>query len=220
MEQTADYIQTITSIEDMPPIACDIVTTYCHALDIDEKDIYPTVWDDIIDELYFKLFKPCSRLLKTESNLYNQYDREKVLYIYKNIYRRLCNSHCQEISQKGFIDMTGIDKQTLYNWKSSDASFDLQEKIMEDNEQSLFSLTKDRRNNPIKYLAKLNKVHGWNMPGVGRASDNGANKAISARDVAQQVAALPDSSGDCIIADVDGGEDVGISSNLFQNLLQ
>ena len=42
---------------------------------------------------------------------------------------------------------------------------------MEDNEQSLFALMKDRRNNPMKLLPKLNKVHGWNMPGIGARNE-------------------------------------------------
>ena len=174
MHEHNEYIQAITSVEDMPAVATDIVSSYCTKHEIDEKDIYPSIWDDIIDELYIKLFKPCNRLLKTDSNLYNQYDKDKVYYIYKYIYKRLCNSHCQEVSQKGFLDMSGIDKQTLYNWKSdglSSSSFDLQEKIMEDNEQSLFALMKDRRNNPMKLLPKLNKVHGWNMPGIGARNE-------------------------------------------------
>lgn len=37
---------------------------------------------------------------------------------------------------------------------------------MEDNEHSLFSLMKDRRINPMKVLPKLNRYHGWNMPGA------------------------------------------------------
>lgn len=165
MERTDEYIQTIANVEDMPAVAKDIVSMYCQQNDIDEKDIFPSVWNDIIDELYIKLFKPCNRVLKTDSNKYNEYDKDKVLYIYNNIYRRLCNNHCQEVSQKGFIDMIGIDKQTLYNWSSS-ASFDLQQKIQEDNEQSLFALMKDRRMNPMKVLPKLNRYHGWNMPGA------------------------------------------------------
>lgn len=165
MERTYEYIQTIASVEDMTAVAKDIVSMYCQENDVDEKDIFPSVWNDIIDDLYIKLFKPCNRVLKTDSNLYNEYDKEKVLYIYNNIYRRLCNNHCQEVSQKGFIDMIGIDKQTLYNWASS-ASFDLQQKIQEDNEQSLFALMKDRRMNPMKVLPKLNRYHGWNMPGA------------------------------------------------------
>lgn len=158
-------IQTIRTVDDMRIVANDIVTDYCNRHGIDENDIYPSIWADIIDELYISLFKPCNRLLKTDDNLYNQYDKEKVGYIYNYIYRRLCNSHCQEITQKGFCDMAGIDKQTLYNWLSS-STFDLQEKIMQDNEESLFNLMKDRRYNPMKILPKLNKVHHWNMPGV------------------------------------------------------
>lgn len=157
--------QTIRTVDDMRIISSDIVTDYCNRHGIDENDIYPSIWADIIDELYIVLFKPCNRLLKTDDNLYNQYDKNKVEYIYNYIYRRLCNSHCQEITQKGFCDMTGIDKQTLYNWLSS-STFDLQEKIMQDNEESLFNLMKDRRYNPMKILPKLNKVHHWNMPGV------------------------------------------------------
>ena len=180
----SEYSMAITCVEDMPAVAADIVKSYCERYDIDERDIYPSIWSDIITELYIKLFRPCNRLLKTDSNLYNQYDRDKVYYIYKYIYKRLCNSHCQEVSQKGFLDMSGIDKQTLYNWKGdglSSSSFDLQEKIMEDNEQSLFSLMKDRRINPMKLLPKLNKVHGWNMPGVGGRQTE--RKSISAEEI-------------------------------------
>lgn len=204
LEYTAEYIQQITSVEDMPKVARSIVTDYCTRNGIEEGDIYPTVWNDIISELYFSLFLPCHNLLRITNTQYNEYDRIKVYYIYENIYKRLCNSHCQEITQKGFLDMTGIDKQTLYNWKKDNkyiynnitkgvehnkdntdsnndngnecddniinklrsSRFDLQQKIMDDNEESLFALMKDRRNNPMKYLPKLNKVHNWNMPGV------------------------------------------------------
>lgn len=182
-EQRAEgYADTIARVEDMPAVARDIVRQYCEENDIDEKDIYPSIWDDIIDELYIKLFKPCNRLLKTDNNKYNEYDKEKVIYVYINIYKRLCNSHCQEVLQKGFCDMTGINKQTLYNWsedKLSPVSFDLQQKIMEDNEQSLFSLMKDRRYNPMKLLPKLNKVHGWNMPGIGQKTDRQTAKSAA-----------------------------------------
>ena len=47
-------------------------------------------------------------------------------------------------------------------------SLDLHEKIMQDNEQSLTSLMIGDKGIPTKYLAKLNRYHGWNMPGVSR----------------------------------------------------
>lgn len=217
-EYTQEYIQSIASVEDMPAVAKSIVEDYCLHNEIEEKDIFPSVWSDIITELYISLFRPCHNLLRITNTQYNEYDRAKVYYVYENIYKRLCNSHCQEITQKGFLDMTGIDKQTLYNWKNdnkyiynnitnsvehnntnngiynntsnngvdsdiysqygdilSSSRFDLQQKIMDDNEESLFNLMKDRRNNPMKYLPKLNKVHNWNMPGVSsKQTEKGA----------------------------------------------
>ena len=203
MERSDEFIQTIAHVEDMPKVASDIVSNYCAIKGIEENDIPPQIWNDIIDELYIKLFKPCNRLLKTDNNLYNQYDVKKVEYIYINIYKRLCNSHCQEVSQKGFLDMSGIGKQTLYDWASgklSSQSSDLQQKIMEDNEQSLFSLMKDRRNTPMKYLPKLNKVHDWNMPGVGR--ERAEKNTLTARDLPKlgtnQPEELPQIGQNCI----------------------
>ena len=163
-------IQTIATVEDMEPVARDIVTQYCVNNSITESDIFPSIWNDIITELYIKLFKPCHKLLKKTNAIHNEYDISKVEYVYIYIYKRLCNSHCQEITLKGFLDMTGIAKQSIYDWENcrlSSQRSDLHQKIMEDNEESLFALMKDRRNNPMKVLPKLNKVHGWNMPGVG-----------------------------------------------------
>ena len=161
--------QTIRTVDDMRIVASDIVTNYCSRHNIDESDIYPSIWADIITELNIVLFAPCNRVLKKDNPLYNDYDISKVEYVYNNIYKRLCNSHCQEVTLKGFTDMTGIGKQTLYDWASGSLSSqrsDLHEKIMRDNEESLFNLMKDRRYNPMKILPKLNKVHHWNMPGV------------------------------------------------------
>lgn len=189
--------QSIASVEDMPAVARSIVTMYCEENDLDEKDIYPSIWNDIISELRVKLFHPCNKLLKLGNALYNEYDRAKVYYVYEYIYKRLCNSHCQEITLKGFCDMTGIHKQSIYNWAndnkyiytgdsvdtnnssgdcyiSSITRFDLHEKIMDDNEESLFALMKDRRYNPMKLLPKLNKVHGWSMPGAGQRQEKRA----------------------------------------------
>ena len=199
-------IQTIASVEDMPAVARDIVTRYCDRQGIEENDIFPSIWNDIISELYFELFRPCNKLLKIENTQYNEYDRAKIYYIYETIYKRLSNSHCQEITLKGFCDMVGIPKQTLYNWANdnkyiynssgdivntsnssvcdsdilSNLRFDLHEKIMSDNEESLFALMKDRRMNPMKVLPKLNKVHGWNMSGV---SAQATKQALTSDDI-------------------------------------
>ncbi len=183
-EYTQEYIQTIASVEDMVPVAKSIVEDYCINNGINEADIFPSIWNDIITELNVTLFKPCHKLLKKPNAQYNEYNIEAVEYIYNNIYKRLCNSHCQEISLKGFLDMSGIHRQTLYDWESgvlSTQRSDIHQKIMQDNEESLFALMKDRRNNPMKLLPKLNKVHGWNMPGIG--AKNAEKPALSASEL-------------------------------------
>lgn len=183
-DQKSEYVQFISCVEDMPAVASDIIKAYCDKEGINERDIYPSIWNDIITELYIKLFKPCNKLLKKDDAKYNDYDIDKVIFIYNNIYKRQCNKHCQEVSQKGFCDMSGIGKQTLYDWNNdrlSSQRSDLQEKIMEDNEESLFALMKDRRNNPMKILPKLNKVHGWSMPGARDRTDT--KKALTATDL-------------------------------------
>ena len=68
--------------------------------------------------------------------------------------------------------MIGIPKETFYNWGAGTKSFCLQQKIQDDNEESLFALMKDRRNNPMKYLPKLNRYHTWNMPGVRQNAES------------------------------------------------
>lgn len=195
----------VNDLETAKSVIDDIITTYCIDNDLDEKDINPCIWDDIIQEIYIQVFKNNRKLLKTESVLNNEYDKRKVFECYENIYKRICNKHIQEVFLKGFLDMTGIDKQTIYNWKDniyinnsinngidnntgeklSTKGFDLHEKIMADNEQSLFNLMKDRRTNPMKILPKLNKVHGWNGPGM-RAETVGRIESRTAAEIAQE----------------------------------
>ena len=147
----------------------DIIRCYFYEYDIDEKKIRPQIWNDIIDEINEKIFKRDPKLLKITPCINNEYDMEKVFIVY-NIYRRLCNSHCQVVNMKGFSDLTGITKQTLFNWAadSSHKGFDFHDKIMADNAQSLESMLHDPTVNPMKVLPSLNRHHGWAQPGVTR----------------------------------------------------
>ena len=165
-----DFIQTFETVEDMLPAVKDLIVNYCIDNEVDEKNIHPTLWNDILDEIKIHIVKPNNRLLKTDTNRYNQYDKDKVYILYNYIYKKICNKYIQEISLQGFINMSGIEKQSFYNWVEgpSAKSLDLHEKIMQDNEQSLTSLMIGDKGIPTKYLAKLNRYHGWNMPGVTR----------------------------------------------------
>lgn len=198
--------QVIEDLDTAKSVIDDIIKNYCIENDLDEKDINPCIWDDIIQEIYIQVFKNNRKLLKLQGASHNDYDFNKVNYAYEYIYKRICNKHIQEVFLKGFLDMTGIDKQTIYNWKDNiynnignidnnnigcvdnklrTRRFDLHEKIMQDNEQSLFNLMKDRRTNPMKILPKLNKVHGWNGPGM-RAETVGRIENRTAAEIAQE----------------------------------
>ena len=57
---------------------------------------------------------------------------------------------------------------------------------MEDNQESLEKLMFDRRNNPMKYLPKLNRYHGYNMSGVRENTQNKAINKQTPEQIAQQ----------------------------------
>lgn len=150
----------------------DIINNYCIDNDIDIKNIYPTQFNCILEYVYDNLYSIDNELLKDMPTQYNDYNKDKVLLCY-SVFKYVCNYYCMEISLKRFELFSGIDHQTFYNWESglSGKRFDLHQKIMKDNEESLSLLMQDRRNNPMKYLPKLNKVHEWNMPGVRSAAN-------------------------------------------------
>ena len=166
-----EYIQTFERVEDLREAVFDLIKNYCIDSSIDEKDIHPTVWNDILDEIKHRIIRPNIRLLKTVNNINNAYDRDKVYVLYEYIYKKICNKYTKIISIQGFTDMTGIDNQTIYDWTAKGLSangIDFHEKIMKDNEQSVTALMTGDKGIPTKYLAMLNRYHGWNMPGVSR----------------------------------------------------
>lgn len=181
MQEVEDQTGKV-NIEDLPEMARATVQSYCVINGYDESDIPPTVWNDIITELNIKVFYPNKSIYYTSDRV--GYNIDYVEYIYEYIYKRLCNTHCQEITQKGFCDMVGMTTETLHCWRDEELSgrfSSLSQKIMMDNEESLFALMKDRRNNPMKYLPALNKRHAWNMPGVREQATRKA--ALSIEDI-------------------------------------
>ncbi len=163
----------------------DIIKQYCIEHEIeDEKEIHPSTWCDILDEINETLITD-GRILKTETNKYNQYDIERVIYLYNKVYVKLCNIYIQEINQRDFLILSGIDKQSLYNWSGSNrpssTSFDFIEKINEDNEASVWNLMRGDKGNPNKYFGKLNRYHGWN--GAGTTSERNTKSALPAAEL-------------------------------------
>lgn len=171
-----------TNIIDLVPVVNNIITNYCIDNDVNESDIFPTVWNDILTEIYYTLFYKTT-VLQDTPNINNAWNQQKVMDVYDLIYKRICDKHCQEISIKGFSNMIGIQKETFYDWsqKPSCIGSTFNKRVMDDNEQSLEELMHDRRNNPMKYLPSLNRKHGWNMPGT--KTESGGSIRLSLADL-------------------------------------
>lgn len=107
-------------------------------------------------------------------NNFNMYDYDKVEYILY-IYYYLCAVYDKECSIIGFSLLTGINRDTIYDWgtkdrKLSTKSFDLAEKLRIFREESLSNKLATGNKNPVGVLAILNRHFAWNLPGVSRES--------------------------------------------------
>lgn len=185
-----------TIVEDLRPVDMDNlqsvvddeIALYAADLGIDEKDIDARQWNDVLDTIQRHLFGKKKKLLKVDGGQYGQYDGGKVIEAYR-VYKRICNRHSKTISITGFEYFTGIEHQTLYNWDSdcnyrtnynglSGSPLDIRKIIMRDNEESLQALLESGRGNPVGTLARLNRYHNWNVPGI--RGDQEERKALPA----------------------------------------
>lgn len=187
-----DDIVVIDDISYLFNFCKDYVERYCIDNDIEDiKNIHPVVWNDVLFEINNNIIKPNIMLLKVKNNKNNQYDRDNILYLFDNVYRKLCNHYTQEVSQYGFLLLSGMDKQSIYNISKdtlSEKGFDFSEKIMQDNENSLWGLMLGDKGNPNKYFGKLNRYHGWN--GAGTTSQATNKATLSIEDIREQVKEL------------------------------
>ena len=163
------YIAQEVNIDNLKPIVDDLVKDYCVEHNVDENDIPPQMWNDVINTIYDLIIEPNRQQLLKINNTALTVDEDKLYSMY-SVYKRLCNSHCQVVNLKGFLDFSGLDAQTLHDWKGgpSQKKSDFHKKIMTDNQQSLEAMLHDRRVNPMKVLPSLNHHHGWSQPGVTR----------------------------------------------------
>ena len=116
-------------------------------------------------------------------NNFNMYDYDKVEYVLY-IYYYLCAMYDKECSIIGFSLLTGINRDTIYDWgtkerKLSTKSSDIAEKLRIFREESLSNKLATGNKNPVGILAILNRHFAWNLPGVSR---EGTQRAIKSAD--------------------------------------
>lgn len=140
-----------------------------------------SVWNAALMYIYKHLFKGTGILKsqkKDKTNVnspcpsnYNAYDYDKVNEVC-DIYIYLCMENEKECSDIGFSLLTGINKDTIQDWRNrerlSTASFVIAEKLRTFREESLSAKLATANKNPVGILAILNRHYQWNLPGVSR----------------------------------------------------
>lgn len=162
----------LDSIQAFKSASLDIIKSYCLENDIDEKNIHPLTWDDILQELALQLYIPNNSFFKTDDMLKNQYNYDKVYQLFMYVYRPLCNKHNMTLDITDFCIMSNISRQTIYNIsvdKLTCNSFDsdkntLSEIIMDLSEKSYESALKGSTQH-MRFLPTLNKRFGYAMQG-------------------------------------------------------
>lgn len=113
-------------------------------------------------------------------------------------YIYLCRLYDKEISLTGFSYLTGIDKDTFYDWRDGDRkrlSFEhaeIYKKLNQGREESLSDKLATGNKNPVGILAILN--HHYNWAGVGNMQQQKPQQ-ITLADVRKSAGELSDNLG-------------------------
>lgn len=149
----------------------EAISNYCIDHELKEKDLYnidQSRWNSVLLYVYRQVFKP----LKSDKRMYNEnsnidYSNKELLYSICDIYINLCYEYSKEVSIMGFSKLTGIHKDTIYQWLNSDSSArgasDLAKRLNTEREESLSNKLASGKGNPVGILGILNRHYGWNM---------------------------------------------------------
>lgn len=115
---------------------------------------------------------------------YNAYDYDLVNRIC-DYYIYMCMRYDKEVSGIGFSLLTGINRDTITDWKDgerlSTPSFAISKKLSDFREESLSAKLATAKRNPVGILAILNRHYGWNLPGVSK--EQGSKQTLTAADL-------------------------------------
>ena len=174
--QTVEVQELNTTEQKVEVYANDIemyLEQYCIDHEIKRKDLYTidqSRWNSVLLDIYKHVFKPTPN--NNPNNRYNgksniDYSNRELLNNVCDIYINLCCEYSKEVSIMGFSKLTGIHKDTLYEWlnnrETESGSSDLVQKLNDEREESLSVRLVSGKGNPVGILGILNRHYGWNM---------------------------------------------------------
>ena len=149
-----------------------------------------SVWNSCLRYIYTNVFKNTD-ILKSKDirhidnnsipSTFNAYNYNTVLYVLDIYIYNLCFKYDKEISIIGFSTLTGIDTDTINEWRYKEPgslSSVVYKKLHDLREESLSNKLATGNKNPVGILAILNRHYAWNLPGVSRETDS-SKKALS-----------------------------------------
>lgn len=146
---------------------------YCIDHELETKDLYTfdqSRWNSVLLYIYKHVFKPTpdnkpNYKYNGKSNI--DYSNKGLLENVCDIYINLCYEYSKEVSIMGFSKLTGIPKETLYEWlrngETERGASDLVKKLSDEREESLSVRLVSGKGNPVGILGVLNRHYGWNM---------------------------------------------------------
>lgn len=172
---------------------------FCEENDIEDlKKESQSVWNSCLYYIYKHVFKNNNILkdntlmnipnnnIRSSCNRYNIDMCMKVLDIY--IYD-MCMKYDKEVSLIGYSTLTGINRQTVYDWSngvhgSSAEGIDVFQKLKTFREESLSNKLVTGAKNPVGVIAVLNRQFGWASP---YTSDSNRQKQALTADALPQL---------------------------------
>ena len=172
---------------------------FCEENDIEDlKKESQSVWNSCLYYIYKHVFKNTNILkdntlmnipnnnIKSSCNRYNIDMCMKVLDIY--IYD-MCMKYDKEVSLIGYSTLTGIERQTVYDWSngvhgSSAKGIGVFQKLKAFREESLSNKLVTGAKNPVGVIAVLNRQFGWASP---YTSDSNRQKQALTADALPQL---------------------------------
>lgn len=164
----------------------------------DLKKESQSVWNSCLYYIYKHVFKSSNILkdntlmnipnnnIRSNCNRYNIDMCMRVLDIY--IYD-MCMKYDKEVSLIGYSTLTGIDRQTVYDWNngvngSSATGIGIFQKLKSFREESLSNKLVTGAKNPVGVIAVLNRQFGWASP---YTSDSNRQKQALTADALPQL---------------------------------